>query len=107
MATDRCPRCDREDCPTRRWGFYPSAPQVCGDTPIRSALRNCRKHAVDWRARALAAEAALAEVSESAREVHDAFSVSADRRWWPVDPSALHRLRALIARHAPTKEPAR
>lgn len=55
--SERCPRCDREVCESNRlrlhgvrgWHLHPSDDE-------------CRAHAVDWRARALAAEVRVAEL---------------------------------------------
>ena len=47
----RCPTCDREECPT-----IERDRQLCS-----RAASDCRAHAVDWRARALAAEADAAK----------------------------------------------
>lgn len=65
-ATARCERCDREDCPTLtavphvRISEYMDAPEECPGCiadPEHKAGEDCKRHAVDWRARALAAEA--------------------------------------------------
>ena len=57
--TARCPTCDREGCDSLKmpgWAPYECA---CGgfDCPLCRAAQDCERHAVDWRARALAAEA--------------------------------------------------
>lgn len=52
--SERCSQCDRADCPWFRLGFYPAA------TPKSVAAEgDCQDRAVDWRARALAAEAVI------------------------------------------------
>jgi len=55
MSTDndRCPYCDRDDCPTR----VPI--QRRGGMMWRVALNDCHRARTDWRARALAAESAV------------------------------------------------
>lgn len=50
-APDRCPTCDREECDRA------VVPAVGGPAPA------CARYAVDWRARALAAEARIATVT--------------------------------------------
>lgn len=75
----KCPDCDREDCPLYHLGDYPAtggmSPVEDSQTfnvrmeQIQRARANCRDHRVDWRERALAAEAQLA----AAREAVDAL----------------------------------
>lgn len=55
MTAERCPRCDRDYCPN----FPPvrhDGTEGDRDCPVCVASRDCDAHAVDWRARALAAE---------------------------------------------------
>ena len=55
MPADRCPTCDREGCPTLQPTEHIEASR--GDCPACVAFDDCYAHRVDWRARALAAEA--------------------------------------------------
>ncbi len=55
MTADRCPTCDREGCPTLQPTEHIEASR--GECPACAASIDCGRHAVDWRARALAAEA--------------------------------------------------
>lgn len=63
----RCERCDRVECPTldRAEDHSPGC-QGCLD-----ADRDCAAHAVDWRARAIAAEARIAALESAIRAVID------------------------------------
>lgn len=66
-TADRCPTCDREDCPAAC--MMRSSPALYTDAQCVAAGRDCRAHAIDWRARCLAAESerdAMREVCEAA-----------------------------------------
>ena len=68
-AAERCPTCDREECP------------MIGNGGEYAALdlADCRHHRVDWRARALAAEAALDEIARLVSPSADQSVVDAVR----------------------------
>ena len=53
--TARCPTCDREGCPMLQPTEHVDVGR--GDCPACVAFDDCYAHRVDWRARALAAEA--------------------------------------------------
>jgi hypothetical protein len=55
MTAANCPTCDREGCPTLQPTEHIEASR--GDCPACVAFDDCYAHRVDWRARALAAEA--------------------------------------------------
>ncbi len=55
MTAANCPTCDREGCPTLQPTEHIEASR--GDCPACVAFDDCYAHAVDWRARALTAEA--------------------------------------------------
>lgn len=71
--TDRCPICDRPIATDEQWR---------ATMPPRSAARSdlcwdgyeCRTHAVDWRARAMKAEAELAAARLQRRDITKACS---------------------------------
>ena len=83
---DRCPVCDREDCPTLtmpvarpgRWYPAPDPPPPFTkwhevNHAIRVAKADCRTHRIDWRTRALDAERLLAAVeAECDRQMAEA-----------------------------------
>ncbi len=58
MSADRCPTCDREgtNCPTWDTLIRGTLPNIEVRHVALAAMRDCRAHAVDWRARCLAAE---------------------------------------------------
>lgn len=61
--TDRCPVCDRETCTATK--------RKRGDRASYTSLQQdheCKRHAVDWRARCLAAEAERDRIRALARE---------------------------------------
>lgn len=63
MSAERCPVCDREACPTLRRFCHrdycedADPPQDFAACPGCAAEADCRAHAVDWRAEALALRA--------------------------------------------------
>jgi len=59
-VNDRCPRCDRETCRASSWTTCQGEIQWCYAATAEERA-DCAAHAVDWRARALAAESALAK----------------------------------------------
>lgn len=71
----KCPDCDREDCPLLHLGEYPDTTGMTADdlgrvfkaraTQTQRARLDCNSHRVDWRARALAAEAQVAAAREA------------------------------------------
>ena len=62
MPADRCPTCDRDGCPMLQPNEHIDARR--GECPACAASIDCGRHAVDWRARALAAEDRIAQVAE-------------------------------------------
>jgi hypothetical protein len=77
----RCPTCDREGCGVAAAGSFEWTSRTHLDA-WRAATSDCQGHAVDWRARALAAEADAA-------------------RWRKVAPliATLHRAALIGASH--------
>lgn len=74
VSGDRCEICDRPRADDAHLDSCPGCDVVC------SGIREeCRAHAVDWRARALAVEEQLAELRAAARVVVD--SHDADGSW--------------------------
>ena len=71
-AAERCPTCDREECPRHGRTFS-------GIMAHAAAASDCDAHAVDWRARALAAEAALDEIARLVSPSADQSVVDAVR----------------------------
>jgi hypothetical protein len=65
MTTARCPTCDREGCPTLQPTEHIEASR--GECPACAASIDCGRHAVDWRARALAAEADADSLAKASR----------------------------------------
>lgn len=63
--TERCPTCDRDGCPRLRYWHTPmnQHPDDITGCLACSAMRDCEAHRVDWRARAIAAEARIATVA--------------------------------------------
>ena len=61
MTAANCPTCDREGCPTLQPTEHIEASR--GDCPACVAFDDCYAHRVDWRARAIAAEARIATVA--------------------------------------------
>lgn len=101
MTADRCPTCDRDGCD----GPYPPAcdDALCDDCADR---RDCYAHAVDWRARAIAAEAERSEilglvnpssdqsVADRVRElIEDLREAQADAARWRKVAPMIERLR--------------
>ena len=74
----RCSDCDREDCPMLSLGDMPATREmsmaeakIAVDEHVRavhSAHMDCNAHRVDWRARALTAEAQVAAAREAVTE---------------------------------------
>lgn len=60
MNGTNCPNCDRADCPML------SCSAVRGTMASNRAMADCANHTVDWRARALAAEARIAAACDVA-----------------------------------------
>lgn len=58
-TADRCPTCDREGCPALRGATWLIEACACGgfDCYLCRNQHDCEAHRVDWRARALAADA--------------------------------------------------
>lgn len=89
---DRCARCDREEC---EWFALPSIeraklPREDREPGRYRAWEDCCAHAVDWRARALAAEAAREEAERRAERLaedcgglrRDSDLLADDRNEW-------------------------
>lgn len=83
----RCSDCDREDCPMLSLGDMPATREMSwGESKIavdehvravHSAHMDCNAHRVDWRARALAAEAQVAAAREALAPVRHASGCDA------------------------------
>ena len=73
-AAERCPTCDREECPRHGRTFS-------GIMAHAAAASDCDAHAVDWRARALAAEAALDEIARLVSPACDPRGCAWPRPW--------------------------
>jgi hypothetical protein len=118
VSGDRCEVCDRADCATLAGPTYASISDDWTRAMIHAnawsaKVADCRSRAVDWRARALAAEAALpspAPVSEPTGEEVAAVEVVLHEAYRTVGTSGIDGWRA-VARAAlalgarpPTKE---
>lgn len=62
MTPARCPTCDREGCP-RFTGVHEHDGSARYECPGCIAAADCAAHRVDWRARAIAAEADAAKLA--------------------------------------------
>lgn len=114
----KCPDCDRDDCPLLHLGEYPDTTGMTIEDLSRvfkarvaqtqRARLDCNNHRVDWRARAMAAEAQVAVAREAVTEWpearhHRAFCGSLEiRPYGPrhacncgVDKQNEHRMTAL------------
>jgi len=76
-VTVRCPTCDRDgaDCPTWDTMIRGTLPNSDVRLIALAAMRDCRAHAVDWRARCLAAEDAATDFRLAARAEIDRLNV--------------------------------
>jgi hypothetical protein len=108
VSGERCPRCDRpqaecgNDAAMARWRELPRTPFAEWTDEIRAAsdaisatAKGCRAHSVDWRSRALAAEARADRLRRALTEAR-AVLLNDDVR------IAIKRIDAALA--APTKE---
>ena len=78
-APERCPTCDREAVDCARFRLWPWAGRLDGaDDSIGDARYECYQHEVDWRARAIAAEAELAGASAAICDVSDTIRRALD-----------------------------
>jgi len=73
---ERCPTCDREGCPKLLPAEHTE--ECRSDCPRCAAIDDCHAHRVDWRARAIAAEAELAGASAAICDVSDTIRRALD-----------------------------
>lgn len=78
MSTQRCPTCDRAECPCLSAFAMDHVEGHRNDCPPCAASDDCRAHAVDWRARALAAESRLASAPPEVEPTPGERILSAD-----------------------------
>lgn len=73
MTAARCPTCDREGCPALRGATWLIEACACGgfDCYLCRNQHDCEANRVDWRARALAAEADAAKASRTLDAILD------------------------------------
>ncbi len=97
MTAANCPTCDREGCPTLQPTEHIEASR--GDCPACVAFGDCYAHAVDWRARALAAEA---DKSCRVCDRVDAMTYACEPSWEKTraDAARWHKVAPLIERLA-------
>lgn len=103
-VTDRCPTCDRPlatvtdfDSTPENVQSWVARPDLCW-TSLHRGLRDCRSHAVDWRERALKAEARLAGNQLSA----EGIATYNRLLWLGKSDEARLELMALCCRHCGT-----
>jgi hypothetical protein len=77
----RCPTCDRvgADCPTLEVLVRSTVAQGEARRIALAAMKDCQAHRVEWRSRALAAEAELTATRETVERIRNAHRDAMDR----------------------------